>query len=184
VTDLNGAASTGRAASTLARLSAVDWRGEAFDRRRSRVALMREYMRRAALWARELDAASDWPFFDIATLIAPDLKPPQELAEEMEALIYESVGWPTVRTCCWAAFRWAVLLDSGHPIPAGLPDPYEPLLLMFERGGGFYTEHVFIELDGASIMQKPMADYLSEEPVLASLEPGYLDALDAAERRV
>jgi hypothetical protein len=170
------------AAATLARLSAVDWRGAAFDRRRSRVALMREYLRRAALWARELDSEAAWPFFDIAALIAPDLEPPQELAEELEALIYERVGWPTVQTCCRAAMRWAGLLDSGYRIPAGLPDPYAPLLLMFDRGGGFYTEHVFIELDGASIMQKPMENYLSKEPVLASLDPDYLDALDASER--
>jgi hypothetical protein len=184
MTTLNGAAPTSGAASTLARLSAVDWDRVAFDRRESRVALMREYLRRAALWARELDAASAWPFFDIAALIAPDLQPLQELTEELETLIYERVGWPSVQTCCRAALRWATLLDSGYPIPAGLPEPYEPLLLLFERGGEFYTEHGFIELDGASIMRKPMADYLSDKPVLASLDPDYLDALDVSERRV
>jgi hypothetical protein len=184
MTALNGAASTGRATSILARLSAVDWDEVALDRRWSRVALMREYLRRAALWARELDAEGAWPFFDIAALIAPGLEPPRELAEELETLLYERVGWPTVQTCCRAALRWAALLDSGRPIPVGLPDPYEPLLLVFERGGEFYIEHVFIELDGASIMQKPMAYYVSDEPVLASLDPDYLDELDASERRV
>ena len=171
-----------RAAVTLARLLAIDWDSPlAFDHRQSRPRLMKEYLRRAALWARELDGGKPWPFFDIAELIAPDVHPPQELADQLEVLINERIGWPAVQTSCRAALRWAALLDSGHPIPSGLPDPYEPLLLMFERGGGFITEHGFIELDGASVSRRSVADYLSDEPVLAGFDPDYLDALDAAE---
>lgn len=173
------------APTTLARLLAIDWDSPlAFDHRQSRARLMKEYLRRAALWARELDGGKPWPFFDIAVLIAPDVQPSQGLADQLEALIDECIGWPAVQAICRAALRWAALLDSGHSIPVGLPDPYEPLLVMFERGGGFTTEHGFIELDGASVSRRSIGDYLSEEPALASLEPDYLDALDASERRV
>jgi hypothetical protein len=170
----------GHAATTLARLLAVDWKStQAFEHRRSRVKLMKEYVRRAALWARELGGGKPWPFFDIAALIAPDVHPPQEMADQLEVLIYDRIGRLWTQDCCRAALRWAALLDSGSPIPAGLPDPYEPLLLMFERGGGFITEHGFIDVDGAAVPRLTMADYLSDEPVLASLDPGFLDALDA-----
>jgi hypothetical protein len=175
----------GHAATVLARLLVIDWNSPlAFDHRQSRARLMKEYLRRAALWATELDGGKPWPFFDIAELIAPDVHPPQEMADQLEAVIDEGIGWPAVQTVCRAALRWAALLDFGHPIPPVLPDPYEPLLLMFERGGGFTTEHGFIELDGASVSRRSIADYLSDEPVLASLDPDYLDALDVSERRV
>jgi hypothetical protein len=171
------------AATVLARLLVIDWESPlAFDHRQSRARLMKEYLRRAALWAQELDGGKPWPFFDIPVLIAPDVHPPQDLADQLEALIDERIGWPAVQTSCRAALRWAALLDSGHPVPVGLPDPYEPLLRVFERGGGFTTEHGFIELDGASVSRRSITDYLSDEPVLASLDPDYLDALDASER--
>jgi hypothetical protein len=166
------------AATTLVRLLAVDWDGaSAFDHRRSRAKLMMEYLRRAALWAQELDAARDWPFFDIAAHIAPGVVPPQDLASQLDTLIYEHIGWPTVQECCRAALRWAALLDSGRPLPDHLPDPYEPLLLVFERGGGFFTEHGFIDVDGAAIPPTTMDKHLAAEPV-TSLDPEDLDALD------
>lgn len=169
-------------AATLSRLLAVDWSGDtSFAHARSRVRLMGEYLRRAAWWAQDLNATSRWPFFDIADCLAPSVHVPDELAEELEALIDARVGWPAVAVTCRAALRWAALLDAGIPLPPRLDDPFEPLLLMFERGGGFITEHGFIDVDGASIRQETWRDHLSTEPVV-SLDLAVLDALDAAEK--
>ena len=60
----------------------------------------------------------------------------------------------------------------------GLEDPFEPLLLMFERGGAYITEAGFIDLGGSSILRKTWRDHLSSAPV-TTLEPANLDALDA-----
>ena len=57
-----------------------------------------------------------------------------------------------------------------------LEDPYESLLLMFERGGGF-TEPGFIDLGGSSVLQKTWRDHCAAQPVI-SLDVATLDALD------
>jgi hypothetical protein len=167
-------------AATLVRLEAVDWKGDSgFEHRRSRVRLMAEYLRRAARWAQVLDAADEWPFFDIAAHVDPTVHVPADQAKDLEALIYRGIGWPSVVTASRAALRWAALLDVGTPLPPGLEDPYEPLLLIFDRGGGWTIEAGFIDVDGAAIRQQTWIDHLSTEPVTA-LDLATLDALDEA----
>ena len=74
----------GHAAATLSRLLAVNWDGDfdASDRHAvSRARLMREYLRRSAWWADYLNATSEWPFFDVAGRLAPNIEPPADLAK-------------------------------------------------------------------------------------------------------
>jgi hypothetical protein len=140
---------------------------------------MREYLRRAAQWAQALDATNQWPFFDIAEHVAPDVQPPADFSEQLETLISTSVGWPSVDTTCRAALHWASLLDANTPLPSNLADPYEPILLLLDRGGAWTTESGFIDLGASSVLRKTWRDHLSTEPVIA-LEPATLDALDEA----
>jgi hypothetical protein len=167
-------------AATLARLQAVDWAGgSGFKHRRSRVRLMAEYLRRAAIWAQALDTTSEWPFFDIAAHVDPSIQVPADQAKELETLIYHDIGWPSVDGLTRAALRWAALKDAGIPTPSGLEDPYEPILLMFDRGGAWTIEAGFIDVDGAALRRKTWRDHLSTEPITA-LDPATLDAVDKA----
>jgi hypothetical protein len=119
----------------LGRLLAVDWTaGTSFDHARSRARLIREYLRRSAWWARTLDAVAEWPFFDIAAHLAPEVHVPEDLARQLEDLISTRIGWPSVAEACRAALHWAALTDARIPPAYGLDDPYEPLVLLFERG--------------------------------------------------
>ena len=138
---------------------------------------MSEYLRRTAWWVNELDDTRQWPFFDIVGRWAPAVHTPPELAEQLETLIYHSTGWQG--GACRAMLRWAAMLDAGIPLPAHLEDPFEPLLLMFERGGGFTGCGGFIDLGGSSVLQKTWRDHLRTEPVV-SLNVATLDALDRA----
>ncbi len=172
------------AAATLSRLLTVNWDGDfdASDRHAvSRARLMREYLRRSARWADYLNATNEWPFFDIAGRLAPDIEPPADLVKQLEESIAGRIGWPSHRTVARAALRWAALLDAATPLPAGLEDPFEPLLLMFDRGGAYTTEAGFIDLGASSVQRKTWRDHLSTEPVTA-LDPSALDALDEAAR--
>lgn len=166
-------------ATTLARLKAVDWEPDfsvSLAHARSRAKLMHEYLRRAALWAQELGGTTRWPFFDIADRLAPDVDVPAEFAEELEKLIGPRINsWDA--TPSRAALRWAAMLDAAVSMPVYLEDPFEPLLLMFERGGGQTIEAGFIDLGGSSVLQKTWQDHLSAEPVIA-LDRATLDALD------
>ena len=167
-------------AATLARLQAVDWTGgSGFRHRRSRVRLMAEYLRRTALWAQALDATSEWPFFDIAAHLEPSIQVPEDQAKELELLIYSHIGWTSVDRLVRAALHWAALKDAGIPTPPGLEDPYEPILLMFDRGGAWTTEAGFIDVDGAAVRKQTWRDHLTAEPITA-LDPATLDALDEA----
>jgi hypothetical protein len=166
-------------AATLARLQAVDWNGSSgFEHRRSRVRLMAEYLRRAALWAQALDATDEWPFFDIADHLAPAVHTPEDEAKDLEVLIHNHIGWPTVDQTARAILRWAALKDSEVPLPPGMDDPYEPLLLMFDRGGAWTTEAGFIDVDGAALRQQTWLDHLTTNPAVALDQPT-LNALDA-----
>jgi hypothetical protein len=170
--------SESRTVKTLSRLLAADWAGTtSFQHPLSRAKLMQEYLRRAAWWAEELDATEEWPFFDIAAHVAPDVSVPDELASQLEELISAGIGWPSVADSCRNVLRWAAVLDAGVPMPKDLEDPYEPLLLLFERGGGWTTEHGLIELYGSAISRRTLQDNLTTEPVVA-LDEAKLDALD------
>lgn len=46
-------------------------------------------------------------------------------------------------------------------LPSHLEDPFEPLLVMFEWGGGFTGCGGFIDLGGSSVLQKTWRDHLS-----------------------
>lgn len=174
--------SESHAVKTLSRLLAADWAGStSFQNPLSRAKLMQEYLRRAAWWAEELDATEDWPFFDIAAHLAPDVSVPDELASQLEALISAGIGWPSVADSCRNALRWAAVLDAGTPVPKHLEDPFEPLLLLFERGGGWTTEHGLIELYGSAVSRRTWQDNLTTERVV-TLDEAKLDALDQKSR--
>ena len=165
----------------LQRLTAVDWHDEyAFEKRKSRTALMREYLRRSAWWAQAVNATDEWPFFDIAAHINPAVRANPELVGELEAFIANNIGFPSVAKTCVAALHWAALLATPGVRLPDLPDPFAPLLMMYERGGGFTTEHGFIEVGLQSIVRKSWQDHLTPDQIV-SLDPAELDALDRAD---
>ncbi|MGW9303881.1 hypothetical protein ACWHA3_24075 [Streptomyces cyaneofuscatus] len=160
------------------RLQAIDWTDDAiaFRHVHSRALLMREYLRRAALWAQAYGAEEAWPFFDIAEYVDADTTTPPEVADELEQLL-KDLAPASLRTTCRAAVRWSALREVHRDLPANLPDPYEPLLLMYERGGGYYLEE-YLDLNGVMIPLRDMESNASSAPFV-TLAPTTLDALDA-----
>ncbi|MER6997092.1 hypothetical protein [Streptomyces sp. NPDC000410] len=162
----------------LERLRAVDWGDDfaASDHSNSRALLMREYLRRAALWARAYGAEQSWPFFDIAEHVDAEIQASPEITAEVEEVLVGLAPTSLQRTCR-AAVRWAALRDGHDDLPADLPDPYEPLLLMYERGGGYFLEE-YLDLNGVMIRLGNVESNASATPFL-TLAPATLDALDA-----
>ncbi|MFD8411773.1 hypothetical protein [Streptomyces sp. NPDC059650] len=163
----------------LERLRAIDWEDEAaaWEHAPSRALLMREYLRRSALWARVCGAEEAWPFFDVAEHLGAQAPgTPPEVAAELEELL-DGLAPASLRTTCRAAVRWAAVRSAGQELPAGLPEPYEPLLLMYERGGGYYLEE-YLDLNGTMIRLGDVEGNASATPFL-TLAPTTLDALDA-----
>ncbi|MFD7630365.1 hypothetical protein ACFV7Q_30820 [Streptomyces sp. NPDC059851] len=159
---------------TLAgRLEEVDWIGS-FDQARSRVALMREFLRRSALWARATGSA-EWPFFDIAARIDPSAR----IDADVVTGIAEKAGLqqPVVLDTLEWSLNFAVLSDIRADLP-DLPEPFVPLVLLSERGGGFGLDGSgHIEVDMAAISKGCMEDALERTPL--DLSEASLSALDA-----
>ncbi|MFK0257442.1 hypothetical protein [Streptomyces sp. NPDC090445] len=184
-----GAEATGHGPrAVLERLRAIDWKDEtggageaggaaAWEHAASRALLMREYLRRSALWAQACGAEAAWPFFDVAEhLDAGAARTPPDVAAELEDLL-NGLAPASLRTTCRAAVRWAAVRDAGQEPAGGLPDPYEPLLLMYERGGGYYLEE-YVDLNGTMIPLGDVAGNAAAAPFL-TLAPATLDAMDA-----
>ena len=159
------------------RIMVIDWEGS-FDHMRSRAYLMKEYLRRAAWWAKATEAPG-FPFFDIAAAVDPSVRADPSIVGLVETRVKSRLQGLRVVRACEQALLFAALLDAGTALPEAPAEPYEPLLVMFERGGGFSTEGSgLIEVDSLGIRIGRLEDNLLEEPVI-TLDQAALDAADA-----
>lgn len=83
-------------------------------------------------------------------------------------------------TCLWH-IRWASVRSQPALAPLGLQDLYEPLIVMYERGGWFRMEHAYVDLGGAMIAIS-YRDALRLTPLPALGAQG-MDRLDDEHRR-
>ncbi|MEU3407913.1 hypothetical protein ABZ766_28750 [Streptomyces sp. NPDC006670] len=171
----------------LHRLRSVPWAGDwdfAYGHVKSRRVLFREYLRRAAVWARAYPAAeAAWPFFDVTGHVDPEFRLSPETDAELAGLLRGLPGGEVANTCS-GAVRLAALRAQDPAAFQGLPDLYEPLVLFYERGGEFLRDNRgALDLTGVSFRLGALADYLGNPPVTL-LGDTVLDALDADGRTV
>jgi hypothetical protein len=147
---------------TALRIEAIEWELD-LTRARLHVQLVREYLRRMALWAQSLGVPQEWPFFDVANAVDPTVRADAEtILRVREHLDAGKASW-------WGnkISEWALHFAALQP-QRGLPDPYEPLLVLFDQGGDFSTESGFIDVDYQfGIHRGKLSDHLSDEPVIA-----------------
>ena len=123
------------------------------DPRNNKIA--KEFLRRSALWAGRLECVSDWPFFDIARAIGPDIEIDRAVDEKLRAHLRGpgKVGPLMSRLLLWS-LRWAEVKDTGRFQFEALPDPYEPILSLYEQGGEISTHHgtILTPINGFRLM--------------------------------
>ncbi|MFF3008407.1 hypothetical protein ACFVTF_37060 [Kitasatospora sp. NPDC057940] len=163
------------------RLKAVQWTAYREGERRafSRAALMKEYFRRAALWLDAYGETDEWPFFDLAAIVAPAVRADPAVVSDIEDFVEDASGsWHAIE-CSAAAVQWAALGDAPGPVLRPLPDPFEPLIRVYERGGaGFSFANGFLDFGMLMVKRGNWRAHLSPEPVV-ELDDGVLDDLDA-----
>lgn len=150
------------------RILNIDWAADPTPHRMSRIALLREFLRRMALWAEALGCPERWPFFDVAAQAMPEVPAPEvDLSSlpHLQARIQATLHW---------MLRWDALPHRPHP---ELPDPFEPLLLLYERGGGFTVENKLIDVGLAAIPCADAERYRTRPP-MPSLSRVHLEELD------
>ncbi|MEV0123573.1 hypothetical protein AB0I16_18925 [Streptomyces sp. NPDC050703] len=163
----------------LDRLRAVDWTDydRADDHAASRAALLREYLRRAALWAERLDGTDEWPIFDMARRVDASVRARRDLADQLVAYASKNIPTPRTREACLMALHWAALSERSPQSVAGTPDPFEPLLAIYERGGGFTVENGTVDFLLIRVRIQRWQDHVSHAPVV-TLDSAALDSLD------
>ncbi|MFE6769822.1 hypothetical protein ACFVFD_12705 [Streptomyces fimicarius] len=172
------------------RISTIDWQEEelSFTHGASRAQLMREYLRRAAVWIHELEKgtssppfgtgySNNWPFIDFAHAVDHSVTPDPELASRLDNFLAEYASAPLTGKICHYALNWYSLSDEAISRFPDLPDPFEPLIAIFERGGGFWIENGFIDFVAHRVRLTDWGQHLDRQP-LASLSTEYLDSLD------
>lgn len=166
-------------AAVAARIMALTWE-QRFDQMPSRVKVLKEYMRRAALVVGGRQVAG-WPFFDIAAVVDPAVRADPELAERVHAHVRAAPGVPdtVAKTCVWA-LHWAELVSVRSEEFAGVADPFEALIAFYARGGAFTFDEVgWIQVDLARFPPGTPAVYTPGRPEV-SLDPAVLDEIDRA----
>ncbi|MFE2272719.1 hypothetical protein ACFXB4_26225 [Streptomyces lavendulae] len=176
----------------MQKISSIDWRAaeEGFEHGGSSARLMREHLRRMAVWIRELQKARPapffdvaqcdrWPFFDLASYVEPSARPDSEAEAVLGAFLAGHASSPLTGRICRAALNWASLSPRSLAGFGDLPDPFEPLLLVFERSGAFWIENGFIDFVASRVRLGSWEDHVAAEPLL-SLDGAVLDAMDRA----
>ncbi|MFI5932012.1 hypothetical protein [Actinoplanes sp. NPDC051494] len=162
---------------TAARLAAVDWQRHGY-RTWSKAKLMLEYFRRVALWLDAYGWDEPVPFFDLAVYIDPNVRAdPEVVAEAVRRA--EPGGWNAEQVIPFILHWSALRATPGVTLPPDLPDPYEPLLLLFERDGGFHTSNGYAEMEHLSVPIAKWRDRATRPP-LPSLDEAALDEIDRA----
>ncbi|MEU8006704.1 hypothetical protein AB0B66_36575 [Catellatospora sp. NPDC049111] len=158
----------------LARLKAIDRSGFAFGARLpSRRLLMREHMRRAALWSQAY-SSEDWPFPALAEMVDSTVRAHPELVRRVR-WVGASTG-PGMLACEDALHWYTLHVVRGAELP-DLPDPYEPLLMAFERGHAFTLISGAVEIDLSTIPWGTVAGHAAADPIV-DLDPAILDEID------
>src|SRR5262249_33021596 len=138
---------------TLARILEIDLRREpVYERRWSHYALYREYMRRFTVWGQEFHwspSYNDLLYRDLADSIQSSISLPRDIVSRYEANTSFRLNLKAKRFFLHA-LKWAVLEDSDETNRFSLLNPYELIILIYERGGFVSGEHGFIEITGMS----------------------------------
>ncbi|MET8626170.1 hypothetical protein ABZW30_20850 [Kitasatospora sp. NPDC004669] len=167
--------------SMVDRLKAINWKspGEAIERGYSRAALMEEYFRRAALWLNAYGEPQMWPFFDLAEIVDPSVRADPAVIADIQGFIDEASCSSYAMDSGAAAVQWAALTSAPGVQLRPLPDPFEPLLRLYERGGSsFRFTNGFIDFGMIMVPRSNWRKHLSLTPVI-ELDGQVLDAVDA-----
>jgi hypothetical protein len=177
----------------IERIKAIDWTISCYDHEGSIVMLFLEYARRSVLWTDALGHTDEgWFMRDIPATISPEwelgeelINPGWELGQEEVDELHQHLnrcGY-LIRRLLAYYIQWASIKDRPEVTKFGLPDPYEPIIAMCERGGWYMKQDKVgcgYELCPPRCLVRIHNDrYYRDKPPYTELDLATLDRLDA-----
>ena len=160
------------------RILAIDWKAN-YSHLRSGNLLCREYLRRMAIWAGGLGVSDLWPFFDLVELIDDSVKIPDQVMASLRQhfLAHRLFGGMRVKVC-QQYVRWELASSLETILDWGPPSPYEPLIVMFERGTWPSSEAGQILINETAGFRMGMLEEHLSASQLVELHSETLDRID------
>lgn len=124
----------------LDRIMMVDWEYN-LEHEGSHALLLQEHFRRMVVNTTKFDRSHVFHTGDLADLVNPQVRAPQAMVTQLRGHLL-SKTWPAFVRTLEYALHWAVVRYSKPAeVLQGLPDPYKPIVVMYERGGTFTYDH-------------------------------------------
>lgn len=125
------------------RLKAINWNSPPIKGRlNSSERLMDEFLRRLLQWNKALKCGK-WPYYSVGKCIFPELQVDEAVLADIERpnfFIYRTFVW---------LLEWASIQNHAETKSFNLPNPYEPLIFIYERGSYISREGQMLELHDA-----------------------------------
>lgn len=172
------------ASRAVERLLAIDWTANP-ERAHSQMILLMEYLRRAVLWSKALGTIDAWPIFNIAGRACPGAPVPQQALQRLSRSPAGRQADQLRALTCQHYLRWEAAKHLPCIAQFDLPDPFEPLILAYERGGGFTREGKdnTLHLGWIAVLPESWPEYDRDSPFV-ELDPVMLDLIDQAEEEI
>ncbi len=160
------------------RLGAISWERHG-HRAWSKAALLKEYLRRAARWATALNCDPPTPFYDIAACVDPAVRADPATVERVVQIAKDGKARSDVCRTLPLILHWAAVRTTPGRARFDLEDPFEPLILMFERDGGFHMDKGLVNIEYKSMRLSDWRDREEAQP-MPSFDAHSLDEIDRA----
>jgi hypothetical protein len=114
--------------------------------------------------------------WDIASVIVPSVA----IDEEKTQVLRKKIESFYMLRIFLNALRWAAVEESPEVRRYNLPAPYEPLIVLYERGGDVYKDELgrswFVT---RATLRQSMHKFYDRTTPIVELDPAVLDAIDA-----
>lgn len=151
----------GELINAVRRVSNIEWDKVGKEEKISNMALIKEYLRRAAVLIKTNSLNVRYPFFDATEALGKEQW--VDLVKMCPQL--EKINNAFIKRICECYIKWAILVDEKEAIAVQFSDLYEPLIMIFERGGTVGVHHGDI-VTGGGALPLPNIDYMfKQEPI-------------------
>lgn len=151
----------------IKRVSNIQWEKVGYIERVSNMALVKEYLRRVALLIKTHSLNVRYPFFDASEAIGK--------TQHLDLIkICPQLGTVTntfIKRICECYLKWAILVDEKEPVAVQFSNLYEPLIMIFERGGTVGRHHGDI-IAAFGVLPVPNIDCMSKQDPIDISEKG------------